>query len=58
MDFMLKLKYLFKAFPEAGAAFTGFTFVDEKNLRLYDNQELLNEPGLLKTGFRKLPVRN
>lgn len=45
--FYAEIEYLFKAFPEAGAAFTGFTFVDEKNLRLYDNQELLNEPGLL-----------
>jgi glycosyltransferase involved in cell wall biosynthesis len=46
--FYTEIEYLFKTFPEAGAAFTGFTFVDEQNLRLYDNQELLNEPGLLK----------
>ena len=46
--FYLEIQKLFKIFPEAGAAFTGFTFVDEQNQRLYDNKELLNEPGILK----------
>jgi glycosyltransferase involved in cell wall biosynthesis len=45
--FYAEIENLYSAYPEAGAAFTGFTFVDEQNLRLYDNKELLNEPGLL-----------
>ncbi len=45
--FYLEIENIFKKFPEAGAAFTGFVFVDEQNERLYDNQELLSEPGLL-----------
>jgi glycosyltransferase involved in cell wall biosynthesis len=47
IGFYAEIENLYKAFPDAGAAFTGFTYVDEQNLRLYDNQELLNEPGLL-----------
>jgi glycosyltransferase involved in cell wall biosynthesis len=46
--FYKEIEMLFIRFPEAGAAFTGFTFVDEKNTALYDNRELLNEPGILK----------
>src|ERR1700712_4497904 len=45
--FYNEIEMLFTRFPEAGAAFTGFTFVDEENKRLYDNQELLKEPGIL-----------
>jgi glycosyltransferase involved in cell wall biosynthesis len=45
--FYSEIENMFMAFPEAGAAFTGFTYVDEQNQRLYDNDELLNEPGLL-----------
>ncbi len=52
--FYIEIENLFRAFPEAGAAFTGFTFVDENNLRLYDNQELSNEPGLLKNWLPKI----
>jgi glycosyltransferase involved in cell wall biosynthesis len=46
--FYSEIEQVFRSFPEAGAAFTGFTFVDEQNQRLYDNKELLYEPGLLK----------
>jgi glycosyltransferase involved in cell wall biosynthesis len=45
--FYSEIEQVFKSFPEAGAAFTGFIFVDEQKQRLYDNKELLNEPGLL-----------
>jgi glycosyltransferase involved in cell wall biosynthesis len=47
IGFYGEIENLFKTFPDAGAAFTGYTFVDEQNLRLYDNPELLKEPGLL-----------
>ena len=46
--FYAEVGNLFTSFPEAAAAFTGFTFVDEQNQPLYDNKELLAEPGLLK----------
>ncbi len=54
IGFYAEIESLFNAFPEAGAAFTGFTFVDEQNLRLYDNQELLNEPGLLDNWLQQI----
>lgn len=46
--FYKEIEKLFTAFPEAGAAFTGFTFVDDQNIRLYDNDVLLKRPGLLE----------
>jgi glycosyltransferase involved in cell wall biosynthesis len=45
--FYNEIEMLFTRFPEAGAAFTGFTFVDEKNKPLYDYKVLLKEPGIL-----------
>jgi glycosyltransferase involved in cell wall biosynthesis len=45
--FYSEIEKVFIAFPEAGAAFTGFTFIDEQNHPIYDNKELLYEPGLL-----------
>lgn len=54
MGFYKEIKTLFDSFPEAGAAFTGFTFVDEQNLRLYDNHELLTAPGLLDNWLYKI----
>jgi glycosyltransferase involved in cell wall biosynthesis len=45
--FYSEIEKVFTTFPEAGAAFTGFTFIDEQNQRLYDNKELLYETGLL-----------
>ena len=52
--FYAEIKMLFTSYPTAGAAFTGFTFIDEQNLRLYDNQELLKEPGLLDNWLIKI----
>jgi glycosyltransferase involved in cell wall biosynthesis len=52
--FYLEIQKVFKTFPEAGAAFTGFTFVDEQNQRLYDNKELLYEPGVLKNWLSEI----
>lgn len=46
--FYSEIEKLFTRFPEAGAAFTGFVFVDEDNERLYDNHTLLHEPGILQ----------
>ena len=45
--FYNEIEMLFTRFPEAGAAFTGFTFVDENNKSLYDYKVLLKEPGVL-----------
>ncbi len=46
--FYSEIEKLFTLFPEAGAAFTGFVFVDENNERLYDNHTLLDKPGILQ----------
>ena len=46
--FYSEIEKLFTLFPEAGAAFTGFVFVDEQNDRLYDNHPLLDRPGILQ----------
>jgi glycosyltransferase involved in cell wall biosynthesis len=46
--FYVEIEKLFSQFPQAGAAFTGFVFVDEQNERLYDNHTLLHEPGILQ----------
>ena len=46
--FYREIEYLFSSFPEAGAAFTGFIFVDEDTQPLYENRDLLTEPGVLK----------
>jgi glycosyltransferase involved in cell wall biosynthesis len=53
-EFYSEIENLFRAYPEAGAAFTGFTYVDEENERLYDNDELLYEPGLLENFLIKI----
>jgi glycosyltransferase involved in cell wall biosynthesis len=45
--FYEEIENVFELFPQAGAAFTGFTFIDEQNHPLYDNKQLLQEPGLL-----------
>lgn len=52
--FYKEIEHIFNSFPAAGAAFTGFTFVDEQNLRLYDNKELLYEPGLLQNWLSEI----
>lgn len=46
--FYSEIEKLFSRFPQAGAAFTGYVFVDEKNERLYDNHTLLQEQGILQ----------
>lgn len=46
--FYTEIENLFNRFPEAGAAFTGFVFVDEQNERLYDNHILASHPGILQ----------
>ncbi len=46
--FYSEIEKLFTLFPQVGAAFTGFVFVDEQSERLYDNQILLQEPGILQ----------
>ena len=47
IGFYKEIEMLLTRFPEAAAAFTGFTFVDEQNKSIYHNKELLKEPGIL-----------
>jgi glycosyltransferase involved in cell wall biosynthesis len=49
-----EIEQVFKAFPEAGAAFTGYNYVNEQNQRLSDNKELLFEPGLLNNWLHEI----
>jgi glycosyltransferase involved in cell wall biosynthesis len=46
--FYAEIQEIFSRFPEAGAAFTGFSYVNEQNMELYHNDEYLTEPGILK----------
>ncbi|HEX4850834.1 MAG TPA: glycosyltransferase, partial [Puia sp.] len=43
-----EIESLFRQFPEAGAAFTGFTHIDSCNNFLYDNNPIQDEPGIIK----------
>jgi glycosyltransferase involved in cell wall biosynthesis len=52
--FYAEIEKLFTDFPEVGAAFTGFVFVDEQNVRLYDNHTLLTEPGILQNWLLRI----
>ena len=45
--FYAEIESLFANFPEAGAAFTGFTHITEHSSEMYHNKVLLQEPGLL-----------
>ena len=42
--FYAEIESLFTKFPEAGAAFTGYTDIDANNKLLYDNKKILDEP--------------
>lgn len=52
--FYKEIEHVFTAFPEAGAAFTGYTFIDETSKRLYDNKNLLLKPGMLKNWLSEI----
>jgi glycosyltransferase involved in cell wall biosynthesis len=52
--FYSEIEKLFTLFPQAGAAFTGFVYVDEQNERLYDNHTLLDKPGILQNWLLKI----
>jgi len=55
--FYEKIEYLFNKYPQTGAAFTGFTYVDEKNERLYDNEKLLDKDGVLPDWLLRIARR-
>jgi len=46
--FYKEIKLLFETYPEAGAAFTGFHYVDEDSAVLYPNKALAEKPGYIK----------
>jgi glycosyltransferase involved in cell wall biosynthesis len=45
---------LFNKYPEAGAAFTGYTHIDEKGSWLFSNKKLLDEDGILPDWLFKI----
>ncbi|HEY4290852.1 MAG TPA: glycosyltransferase [Puia sp.] len=42
-----EIRLLFENYPEAGAAFTGFHYVDESSVVLYPNRVLAEKPGYI-----------
>jgi glycosyltransferase involved in cell wall biosynthesis len=49
--FYQEIASLFKAYPDAGAAFTGCFYIDAKGDILYTNDPLVSRPGLVKNWF-------
>ncbi|HVY75008.1 MAG TPA: glycosyltransferase [Puia sp.] len=49
-----EIAQLFTSFPEAGAAFTGYTYINELNTELSANRKLLSEPGILKNWLMEI----
>ena len=45
--FYEEIESLFNKFPEAGAAFTGFTDIDANGKLLYSNKKILDQPGII-----------
>jgi hypothetical protein len=45
--FYQEIDMLFSKFPQAGAAFTGFSHMDEEGRVLLNNKKLLDEPGII-----------
>lgn len=52
--FYAEMQEVFSRFPEAGAAFSGYSFINEQNTELYHNNEFLSEPGILKGWLFKI----
>lgn len=52
--FYNEIEQVFTLFPEAGAAFTGYSYINEQNVELYHNNELLYETGLLKNWLMEI----
>ncbi|MDR3715054.1 MAG: glycosyltransferase [Puia sp.] len=43
-----EIEKMFGAYPDAAAAFTGYNYIDENGDRMYDNDKLSDEPGIVK----------
>ena len=49
-----EIKTLFSIFPHAGAAFTGYTFIDDKCIVTPPGPGLLHEPGIIQDFLEKI----
>lgn len=49
--FYTTIEKLFQQYPQAGAAFTGYHYIDEKGEILYPNQYLTDQPGIIDNWF-------
>ncbi|RDV16705.1 glycosyltransferase [Pontibacter diazotrophicus] len=49
-----KLDELFYKYPEAGAAFSGFAYIDERGQKMYDQRPEMKEDGILKDWLLKI----
>lgn len=49
--FYNEIDTLFQQFPEAGAAFTGYLYIDGNDQILYPNKPLASRPGIIKDWF-------
>ena len=61
-DFVLEgyykeVEHLFTQYPEIGAAFTDFNYVGEQNEHLHNEEQLLEQPGILKDWLNYMAVR-
>jgi len=55
--FYKEIERLYERFPEAGAAFTDFYYIDKKNNYLYSDEKLLDKPGVLKNWLSYIAVK-
>ncbi|MBC7890466.1 MAG: glycosyltransferase [Ferruginibacter sp.] len=52
--FYVEVENLFRKYPFAGAAFTGFSGIDEEGLELYSNNLIQNEAGIIEDWLVKI----
>ncbi|MES2447346.1 MAG: glycosyltransferase [Bacteroidota bacterium] len=52
--FYKEITNLFEKYPEAGAAFTGCTEINENDEYLWDSKKILDEPGIIKDWFLQI----
>jgi glycosyltransferase involved in cell wall biosynthesis len=49
-----EIEILFNNYPEAGAAFTGCSDIDEQNNYIWDSIQILKEPGIIENWLRQI----
>lgn len=52
--FYLKIKQLYESFPSAGAAFTGFSLIDEKGVEMLESELIQKNEGIIEDWLLKI----